>query len=177
MLEVAFLADLLLRFFSFFLFSTGFDSEVEELEAARVVRRSRDGGSGNEGGEVGLPEEDRMLELTTDCDLPLLELFELAELETVDGLRLALEVETDLVGVEVAVNSLRPLMLGLGTAMAAPEFFLGSLETGLYDSGLEGMIMVLGVVAFFGFDPAEEDEKVRTRRAVARKDLELQIGK
>ena len=145
-----------------------------ELEAAGC-RRSR-GGSCNEGGEVGLPEEDRMLELTTDCDLPLLELFELAEQETVDGLRLAPEVETDLVGVEV-VNSLRPLMLGLGTAMAAPEFFLGSLETGLYDSGLEGMIMVLGVaVAFFGFDPAveaEEDEKVRTLRAVARKDLEL----
>ena len=45
------------------------------------------------------------------------------------------------------------------------EFLRGSLETGLYDSGLEGGALGLDVAVFFLL-MADEDEKVRTRRAL-----------
>ena len=53
----------------------------------------------------------------------------------------------------------------MGACGAPLEFLRGSLETGLYDSGLEGGALGLEVV-FFLLLIADEDEKVRTRLAL-----------
>jgi len=53
----------------------------------------------------------------------------------------------------------------VGACGAPLEFLRGSLETGLYDSGLEGGALGLEVV-FFLLLIADEDEKVRTRLAL-----------